>query len=81
MVSLDRGCYRPVAHAAGPHLRRVFERLILSRFNEFKVQEGWNEDEFKAMRMERKIDRLKGHLPEFLVENRKVYSILSSWGS
>ena len=29
------------------------------------------------MRMEERIDALRDHLPDFLVENRKIYSILS----
>ena len=48
-----------------------------SRFDEFKVKEGWNEDEFKTKRMNEKIMFLKGHLPEFMVSNSKIYSILS----
>ena len=59
------------------YLRRVFERLVWGRFREFQVQEGWDEAGFQRMRMEDKIDLLKGHLPDFLVQNRKVYAILS----
>lgn len=59
------------------YLRRVFERLITTRFEEFKASEGWSDDQFYAVRMEDKIDLLKDHLPSFLVENRKIYSILS----
>lgn len=69
------------AHGVGVgsfvYLRRVFERLIYSRFEDFKVAEKWKDEEFYAVRMEDKIALLKGHLPTFLVENRKVYSILS----
>jgi hypothetical protein len=69
------------AHGVGVgsfvYLRRVFERLIRSRFDEFKVQESWDETAFNGMRMEDKINLLKDHLPEVLVANRRVYSILS----
>ena len=43
----------------------------------FKDEEGWSEVEFVKLRMEQKIELLKGHLPEFLARNKKVYSILS----
>jgi hypothetical protein len=69
------------AHGVGigsyVYLRRIFERLIWKRFAEFKESEGWDETAFKAMRMKEKIEHLKGHLPEFLVSNAKLYSILS----
>ncbi|MDQ0997029.1 hypothetical protein QFZ34_002211 [Phyllobacterium ifriqiyense] len=58
------------------YLRRVFERLIQSRFDEYRVTEGWADEQFKV-RMEDKIDLLKAHLPEFLVENRRIYGIFS----
>ncbi|MDO8432760.1 MAG: hypothetical protein Q7S58_10185 [Candidatus Binatus sp.] len=69
------------AHGVGVgsfvYLRRVFERLIAGRFEEFKVQEGWSDADFVGKRMEEKIEFLKHHLPDFLVRNRKVYAILS----
>lgn len=69
------------AHGVGigsfVYLRRVFERLVYSRFNQFKATEGWLDDEFRKLRMTEKIDLLKDHLPEFLVTNSKIYSILS----
>lgn len=69
------------AHGVGVgsfvYLRRVFERLIEKRFVEFKEEEGWEDEQFYSVRMEDKIKLLREHLPEFLVENRKIYSILS----
>ena len=59
------------------YLRRVFERLIKSRFEAFKASENWKEEAFVGLRMEDKIAFLKSHLPAVLVENRKIYSILS----
>lgn len=69
------------AHGVGVgsfvYLRRVFERLIYRRFEEFKEAEGWADEQFYAVRMEDKIALLQDHLPDFLVQNRKIYSILS----
>jgi hypothetical protein len=59
------------------YLRRVFERLIVSRFNDFKTSDGWKDQDFVSLHMDQKIEFLKGHLPTFLVENRKLYSIYS----
>lgn len=69
------------AHGVGVgsfvYLRRVFERLIYDRFAQFKSHEGWKDEDFYKLRMEEKVLFLKDHLPSFLVENRRVYSILS----
>lgn len=59
------------------YLRRIFERLIESRFNEFKVAEGWDELGFSRMRMDEKVDLLREHLPASLVEIRRIYGIFS----
>jgi hypothetical protein len=52
------------------------ERLIKKCFDENKAAEGWTEDQYKV-RMEDRILLMKDHLPEFLVDNRKLYAILS----
>lgn len=69
------------AHGVGigsyVYLRRIFERLIAKRFAEYRDAEGWDDASFKAMRMKERIEHLKDHLPEFLVSNAKLYSILS----
>jgi hypothetical protein len=69
------------AHGVGVgsfvYLRRVFERLIESRFHEFKKAEDWSDKEFTQLRMHEKVKFLNGYLPEFLVENAAIYSILS----
>ena len=59
------------------YLRRVFEHLIDGRYKEFKSAEGWKDEEFFKLKMTEKIKLLKDHLPDFLVENAKIYSILS----
>ena len=70
------------AHGVGVgsfvYLRRVFENLIYNRFEESKEKENWDSDEFNLLRMDDKIKFLKDHIPEYLVQNRKIYSILSS---
>jgi|SRR6516162_344858 hypothetical protein len=69
------------AHGVGVgsfvYLRRVFERLITSRFEAVKENRGLSPDDFATMRMEEKIKLLEPDLPEFLVSNRRVFAILS----
>jgi hypothetical protein len=59
------------------YIRRIFERLIEQRFNEFKAQEGWTDEDFKGRRTVERIELLASHLPPFLVQNSKLYGILS----
>ncbi|MDP3078675.1 hypothetical protein [Bradyrhizobium sp.] len=59
------------------YLRRIFERLIVNRFEEFKAAEGWSDGDFYGVRMDDKVSLLKDHLPPFLVRNARIYSILS----
>jgi hypothetical protein len=59
------------------YLRRVFERLIQSRFEQFKDAEGWSDAKFLGLRMDEKIAFLKGFLPPYLVEVRRIYGIFS----
>lgn len=69
------------AHGAGVgsfvYMRRVFERLIYSRFDLHKDEMGWDDSDFKKMRMDEKVLFLKDYLPDFLVEHRSIYGILS----
>lgn len=69
------------AHGVGigsfVYLRRIFERLVNGRFNQHAQSEKWNEEDFAKLRMNEKVAFLQNHLPRFLVENSKVYSILS----
>jgi hypothetical protein len=55
------------------YLRRVFERLIQSRYGE----SGLIIEAFETQRMEEKVRTLKDHLPPFLVSNKSIYGILS----
>jgi hypothetical protein len=59
------------------YIRRIFERIINSRFAAYKDVEKWDEVEFRRMRMDERIGLMRNHLPDFLVESKKMYSILS----
>lgn len=59
------------------YLRRIFENLIEDAHKNAQLATDWKDDEFQKSRMDEKIDLLKFFLPEFLVENRGIYSILS----
>lgn len=69
------------AHGVGigsfVYLRRIFERLIHTRFSDVKNAHGWRDEDFTNLRMNQKVEFLKGHIPQFLYENREVYAILS----
>ncbi|MBY3038920.1 hypothetical protein [Rhizobium laguerreae] len=70
------------AHGVGVgsfvYLRRVFERLVHGRFEEWKAREGWTDEQFLTLRMSDKIMFLRDHLPQFLVEHSRIYGILSA---
>lgn len=59
------------------YLRRIFERLIEDAHRVASNDKGWNEEAFKNARMDERITILSGYLPQFLVANASVYSILS----
>ncbi len=59
------------------YLRRIFENLIEEAHQVQKVIAGWDEDAYQKSRMEEKITLLEDCLPEFLVQNKSLYSILS----
>lgn len=59
------------------YLRRVFESLIKKARDVAASQAGWDEHGFRTARMDEKIEALKGTLPEFLVEHKVLYAILS----
>ncbi|MGE1163217.1 hypothetical protein ACQJ0Y_07910 [Peribacillus simplex] len=58
------------------YLRRIFEDLIEEAHQKASNEPGWDEKSYPN-RMPEKILKLKDYLPEYLVENRKIYSILS----
>lgn len=59
------------------YLRRIFESLIEGAHALASTEQGWDEEAYVRARMDEKIGILKEHLPEFLVQNRSLYSILS----
>ncbi|WP_063564841.1 hypothetical protein [Paenibacillus sp. O199] len=59
------------------YLRRIFEKLIEKAHQEAINDPQWDESLFLSARMHEKVALLKQHLPEFLVVNRVIYSILS----
>lgn len=59
------------------YLRRILEDFINEAAEEMKKVSGWDEDEYRRGRMREKIDMLKDGLPEFIVENKVMYSLLS----
>ncbi|MBV6640009.1 MAG: hypothetical protein KI791_04805 [Cyclobacteriaceae bacterium] len=59
------------------YLRRIFESLIFETYDQVRESLGIVEDDFRSSRMNEKIALLKDHLPEYLVENKDIYGILS----
>lgn len=72
------------AHGVGAgsliYLRRILEWLIDEAYIEAQKSTNWvdiYQDNFVGLRVADKIKCLKHYLPDFLVENTKIYSILS----
>jgi hypothetical protein len=59
------------------YLRRIFEALVEEAHDLAMKDPSWNEDDYGRSRMAEKIDLLKNYLPDFLVQNRQIYSLLS----
>lgn len=60
------------------YLRRVFESLIEEAYAQAKEKTTeFDDQKYRQSRMDEKIRILRDFLPEFLVENRSLYSILS----
>ncbi|MGB5918102.1 hypothetical protein [Arcobacter sp.] len=59
------------------YLRRIFEYLIEDAFTMCKSDGTVDEEDYKKSRMDQKIGLLSTHLPDFLVEHKSMYSILS----
>lgn len=69
------------AHGVGVgsfvYLRRIFENLVDAAYQVAKADDGWDDGAYQSGRMAERIQLLANHLPEFLVENRSMYKILS----
>lgn len=59
------------------YLRRIFERMVLEAGERAHEANGLDIAAFSTMRMEDKLQAIKGFVPDWMVENRKLYSILS----
>lgn len=58
------------------YLRRVFEKLI-EKGHQKAVEDGVSIDNFSNLSMENKVKKLKKYLPDFLVNNKQIYGIIS----
>lgn len=67
-----------VSIGAFVYLRRIFEGLLKEAAKEMSQDSGISYDELIKQRTEDLIKQLEGYLPEFLVENRKLYKIISA---
>jgi hypothetical protein len=70
------------AHGVGigsfVYLRRVFENLIEEAHVKAQSEDkGFSDQNYMKARMDDKIQMVKDYLPEFLVENRTLYAIMS----
>ncbi len=66
-----------VGAGAFVYLRRIFESLIEEAKEEAQKNADWDAEAFGRARMEEKISLLKDYLPNFLVQNRGLYGVLS----
>ena len=60
------------------YLRRIFEKLVEEARLKAAQKADWDDDAYQRSRMDEKIDLLRSYLPDFLVSERKIYSILSA---
>jgi hypothetical protein len=70
------------AHGVGVgsfvYLRRIIENFIIKpAYEKSKIKPGWNESTYQKSRVKEKIELLNHELPEFLVNNAVIYSIIS----
>lgn len=59
------------------YLRRIFEDLLEQAYQELAKTPNWDENTYKQSRWDERINLLKEKLPNFLVQNKRLYSILS----
>lgn len=59
------------------YLRRIFEQLIFEEYEKSKTAGDSIPEDFVTLRMDEKITCLKHRLPEFLVDHKVMYSLLS----
>ena len=66
-----------VGAGAFVYLRRVFEGLIGEAADVARKKTGWDEPTYIGARMEERIKLPADYLPEFIVQNRCLYGIMS----
>lgn len=70
-----------MAHGAGAgslvYLRRIFENIIWDTFEKQKNELKISDEEFKAKKIDIKVDLLKDYLPSQLIVMKAIYGILS----
>jgi hypothetical protein len=59
------------------YLRRIFESLIVKAHETAAGDSGFDEASYQRGRMADRIAMLRGHIPDFLADHPKLYSILS----
>lgn len=59
------------------YLRRIIETLIKNAHDYASKSAQWDEEKYKSEDIKGRIKLLDKHLPKFLIENKKIYSILS----
>jgi len=59
------------------YLRRIFEYMIGEASKEYVQNTSYDIQDIEGKRMDEKIRILKNYLPEFLVKNSSIYSVLS----
>lgn len=59
------------------YLRRIFEDLINEIHAERSQTAGWDEERYKELSTELKIDFFRDDLPDFMVKNKFMYKIMS----
>lgn len=60
------------------YLRRIIENFIIKpAYEDAKKIDGWNDTDYQRLRVTEKIKKLKDFLPDYLVENSAIYSIVS----
>jgi len=64
--------------AAYVYLRRIVEKIIIEAFRKNKVELQINDEEFEKLRTKERISRLQSYLPEFLFDNKEIYSVVSA---
>lgn len=69
------------AHGVGVgsfvYLRRIFESLIEEAHKHASLTPSWDEEAYAKARMADKIQLIANWLPDFLVDNKAIYGILS----